>query len=75
MDRKKCCSQWTLDVHQYSAMQMVGQPAGGPAPVVVELEKQKLNLSRTMDVNQKIIISSKNTLEKPRYKRTDNFGS
>jgi hypothetical protein len=54
---------------------MVGQPAGGPAAVVVELEKQKLNLSRTMDVNQKIIISSKNTLEKPRYKRTDNFGS
>ena len=31
MDRKKCCSQWTLDVQQCSAMQMVGQSAGGEA--------------------------------------------
>ena len=40
---------------------------------VVNLKLKKQNFSRTMDVNQEITISWKNTLEKPRYKRTDNF--
>ena len=45
----------------------------------VKLEKPKQDLSRTMDINQEITTSWKNTSEKPkykpRYKRTDNFGS
>ena len=47
--------------------------------VNLSLEKKKQDLSRTIDVKQEIPISLKNILEKPkykpRYKRTDNFGS
>ena len=109
MDRKKFCSQGTLDVQQCSAMQMVGTVCWRRGKVCsrtssvswrscrmtkqtpllnylsdqlcelwvvnLKLEKQKLNLSRTMDVNREITISWKKTLEKPRYKRADNFWS